>query len=112
MGGCGPLSSCRRARRQHLGSLAPLAILAPSRAVAGHIAAQRQAGKRSAPYENPIQPPPIPTPAHSKTETTATTLLQSGRSRLSWVMITLRWIVKVKTIARNRHDILNQKASW
>src|ERR1700680_365334 len=112
MGGGSPLSSCRRARRQHLGSVAPLAISAPARAVAGHIAAKREAEKQSAPYENPIQRPPIPTPAHSRTETTATTLLQSGRSRLSSVMITLRWIVKVKKIARNRHVILNQKASW
>src|ERR1700692_1228471 len=112
MGGGSPLSSCRRARRQHLGSVAPLAISAAAPPVAAHIAAKREAEKQSDPYENPIQRPPIPTPAQSKTETTAITLLQSGRSRLCSVMITLPLIVKVKTIARNKHDILNQKASW
>src|SRR4029077_14888027 len=112
MGGCGPLPSCRRARGEHLGSVAPLTISTAACSVAGHLVAQRQAGKQSAPYENPIQRPPIPTPAQSKTETTATTLLQMGLSRVSSFIVTLRWIVKVKTIARNRHDIFNQKASW
>src|SRR5579859_3482434 len=69
MGGCGLLSSRRRAGRQHLGSMAPLAIFAPARAVAGHIAAQREAGMQSAKLGS--KAPPLrksdPAPADSYT---------------------------------------------
>ena len=63
-------------------------------------------------YENPIQRPPMPTPDHSSTETTATVLLQMGLSRASSPMTTLRCTLKVKTIARSSDAILNQKAPW
>ncbi len=62
--------------------------------------------------EKPLHQPPIPTPDHSASDTTATTLAQTGFNRLSSDKITLRWIVKVKMMARKRDVIFSQNAGW
>ena len=65
-------------------------ILLPAIAVVVHIAQNEQRIELTAFYEKPIQRPPKPTPDHNKTETTATTLLQTGLNCVSPAMITLR----------------------
>src|SRR6266581_4610689 len=67
-------------------------------------------GRRA--YENTIQRPPMPTPDHSTTETTATTLLQIRLIRASSPMVTLRCTVNVKRMARNKDAIFIQNAAW
>ena len=65
---------------------------------------------RQSDQENPIHRPPMPTPDHSKTETTATSLLQSGPTRPSPAKVTFRRTVNVKTSARSNDVIFTAKA--